>query len=151
MDKILKKYDSRRNRRLVLLFASTTLFIWVLRKYFAGGVCNIRRNLKGKVYIVTGANTGIGRETALKLAEFGGRVVLACRDINRTQSLLDELHRNYGKDSAQFIQLELSSYKSVVAFAEEFKRNYSRLDALINNAGVMAVQQRTLTEDGNEI
>ncbi len=63
--------------------------------------------------IITGANTGIGRETARALAEQGATLVLACRTKSRTQELLDELHRKYGESKILFMSLDLSDLNSV--------------------------------------
>lgn len=91
----------------------------------------------GRTAIVTGANTGIGFETARMLVLRGANVVLACRSIEKAQAararILDE------KPSGEVVvqALDLSDLESVAAFAEQFKREHAKLDLLINNAGVM--------------
>ncbi len=90
------------------------------KKYANGGICHIRKDLRGKVVIVTGANTGIGRETALELASMGATIVLACRSRERTQAVLDEIAQRYQNARAVFIPLELSDLDSVRQFAQEF-------------------------------
>ncbi len=62
------------------------------RKYFGGGVCKIEKDLKGQVVIVTGSNTGIGKETAKVLAGMGATVILANRDEGRTRPVLEEIN-----------------------------------------------------------
>ncbi len=61
------------------------------------------KNLEGQIVVVTGANTGIGLETARKLASCHATIVLACRSYERTLPILEELHKNYGSDKAYFI------------------------------------------------
>ena len=121
------------------------------KKYLAGGVCNIKKDLKGQVIIVTGSNTGIGKETARVLASMGATIILACRDVKKTEFVVEELKRNTDNQNIEFIRLDLSELKSIREFAEEFKRRHQKLNILINNAGVMMIPQRTLTKDGFEM
>ena len=99
--------------------------------------------------IVTGANSGIGTETALEFARQKATVVLACRSLARTQHVLAEI-RKLGAQ-AHFLELDLSDLGSVRRFADEFGKKFDRLDVLVNNGGVMALPQRQLTKDGFEM
>ncbi|XP_065816810.1 dehydrogenase/reductase SDR family member 13 [Labrus bergylta] len=101
--------------------------------------------LHGKTAIVTGSNTGIGKETAIDLAKRGARVVLACRSKQRGEAALEDVKKVSERQHAVFMQLDLGSLKSVRSFAETFLKSESRLDLLINNAGIY-MQGRT--EDG---
>jgi len=111
----------------------------------------------GRVALVTGANSGLGLETARALAAKGATVVMACRSIRkaeeaRTQLLLD-LARQPGQGSLgalDVIQLDLADLASVRSAAASLAEHYGALDVLINNAGVMA-PPRTLTCDGFEV
>ncbi|XP_048402228.1 WW domain-containing oxidoreductase isoform X2 [Stegostoma tigrinum] len=107
------------------------------------------RDLSGKVVIVTGANSGIGFETARSLALHGAHVVLACRNRARgneaTQQILDEWH----KAKVETMTLDLSSLRSVEQFAEAYKTRNLSLHILICNAGVFGSSWQ-LTEDGLE-
>jgi NAD(P)-dependent dehydrogenase (short-subunit alcohol dehydrogenase family) len=104
----------------------------------------------GRVAIVTGANTGIGFETAAALAAMGARVVLACRNPQKADAALGQIRdRSPGADLAR-IDFDLASLSSVERFADVFKSDHDRLDLLINNAGVMAVPLGH-TEDGFEL
>ena len=104
----------------------------------------------GRVAIVTGANTGIGFETAAALAAMGARVVLACRNPQKADAALEQIRdRSPGADLAR-IDFDLASLSSVERFASIFKSDHDRLDLLINNAGVMAVPLGH-TEDGFEL
>jgi NAD(P)-dependent dehydrogenase (short-subunit alcohol dehydrogenase family) len=106
-------------------------------------------SLQGKVAIVTGANSGIGFATAKALVAEGANVVLACRNEARGVAAAKRIHDELALDSrsdgatlgrAEFMQLDVSSLASVVQFVEAFKARYKRLDILINNAGIMAVE-----------
>ncbi|CAN9504171.1 unnamed protein product [Ophioblennius macclurei] len=110
-----------------------------------GKQCSSQRNLSGKTVIVTGSNTGIGKTTAIDLAKRGARVILACRSEQRGMSALQEVKKVTGSNQVVFMQLDLASLKSVRSFAETFLNTESRLDILINNAGVY-MQGRT--QDG---
>ncbi|TYZ67977.1 hypothetical protein PybrP1_011885 [[Pythium] brassicae (nom. inval.)] len=109
--------------------------------------------LAGKVAIVTGANSGIGYETALALARNGAHVVLACRSEPRAMAAKAQIEAAIaGSDRAgslEFIALDLSSLESVRAFAKAFTANFERLDILVNNAGLM-YPEKTHTESGLE-
>jgi NAD(P)-dependent dehydrogenase (short-subunit alcohol dehydrogenase family) len=105
--------------------------------------------LTGRTYLVTGANTGIGRATALDLAARGGRVFVAGRSEAKTQPVVDELRAAHGAQAAEFLQLDLGSLSAVRASAEAFLARDEPLHVLINNAGVGG--QRGATSDGFEI
>jgi len=105
--------------------------------------------LAGKVYLVTGANTGIGQVTAEELARRGGRVFLAGRSRERTEPVVERIRRASGPDAAAFLQLDLSSLDSVRAGARSFLALGLPLHGLVNNAGLAGV--RGLTADGFEM
>lgn len=106
-------------------------------------------NLAGKVSLVTGANTGIGRVTALELARAGAHVVLACRSADKAAPVVDAIRREIGADRVESVSLDLGSLTSVRACAEEVLRPGRPLHLLINNAGLAG--QRGLTADGFEL
>ena len=105
--------------------------------------------MKGKVVIVTGANAGIGKATARQLADRGATVVLACRSKERGEAALGELSCVDGR-CFDLMRLDLSDLDSVRAFAAAFTEKYGRLDALINNAGILG-RHRELTRQGFEL
>ena|SRR5690349_13042833 len=91
-------------------------------------------SLQGKICMVTGANSGIGKATALALAQMGATVVLVCRDPTKgeeTQRAIATASRNTAVD---LLQADLSSQESIRQLAEQFKQRYTHLHVLINNA-----------------
>jgi NAD(P)-dependent dehydrogenase (short-subunit alcohol dehydrogenase family) len=106
-------------------------------------------SLNGKVFIVTGANSGIGYESCLALAEKGATVVMACRNLERAQRSLEAIRRAVPSAKLELMELDLASLKSIHAFAETFKHKYDRLDVLINNGGTVGAA-RGVTADGFE-
>lgn len=105
------------------------------------------KKLSGRIYIVTGANSGSGFATAKQLAEQGAHVIGACRRIGAGKEAFTDLKNIRG--SVEIIELDLASLASVRSFAETFLANYDRLDGLVNNAGVMYSPEGR-TEDGFE-
>jgi len=99
-------------------------------------------NLESRVYIVTGANSGIGYEVARMLCELNGHVVLACRNAERGEAALAQIKASHSNASAELLALDLSDLESVRAFAIAFAQRHARLDGLINNAGLMAIPRR---------
>ena len=107
-------------------------------------------DLTGRVALVTGANSGIGFETAAALADHGAHVVLACRNREKARRALDELENDLEGASLEILSLDLSDLYSVRAAAAQFLSEHARLDLLINNAGVMGTPYRQ-TADGFEL
>ncbi|MFS8065610.1 MAG: SDR family NAD(P)-dependent oxidoreductase [Byssovorax sp.] len=105
--------------------------------------------MQGKVCIVTGSNTGIGKETARGLAQRGAAVVLADRDVVKAGAARDDIARSTGQSDVEVEALDLGSTASIRAFAERFKAKHARLDVLVNNAGVWTTSRAT-TSDGFE-
>lgn len=108
-------------------------------------------NQEGKVTIVTGANSGIGLSTARILAERGARVTLACRSQERAEAAIAGILAQVPNAKVEFSELDLSRLDSIRAFADRFKGAETRLDLLINNAGVMMPPKRSETADGFEL
>jgi NADP-dependent 3-hydroxy acid dehydrogenase YdfG len=77
-------------------------------------------------------------------------VIFACREAERTLPSLEEIKKESKNENLYFYRLDLSDMKSVKQFSEEFGKNYDKLDILINNAGIMRLPNRTLTNDGFE-
>jgi NAD(P)-dependent dehydrogenase (short-subunit alcohol dehydrogenase family) len=100
-------------------------------------ITNTIPDLTDKIAIVTGANSGIGYETARALAGRNAAVILACRDESKASSALQQIKQENPVAKAEFVQLDLTDLASVRRFAGEFAKRHDRLDMLINNAGVM--------------
>jgi len=103
----------------------------------------------GKIVIVTGANSGIGFETARLLALHGAAVVMACRNLEKGQAAVDQIRSQNHRGQAILQRLDLADLASVGQFAESYLAEFDRLDILINNAGVMATPYQK-TRDGFE-
>ena len=108
-------------------------------------------DLTGKVVIVTGANSGIGYETARALAGAGAETVLACRNLEKGRQAAEQIRMEDPPGTVRLILLDLADLASACSFSEFFKERYDRLDILINNAGVMALAERLETADGFEM
>ncbi|MGH9116525.1 MAG: oxidoreductase, partial [Acidimicrobiales bacterium] len=94
-------------------------------------------NMRGRTAVVTGANSGIGFETAKVLAERGAEVVLACRNLDNAKDAAGRIAVGSPGANVKILHLDLSSLASVTTAAQELRSGYSQLDVLINNAGVM--------------
>jgi NAD(P)-dependent dehydrogenase (short-subunit alcohol dehydrogenase family) len=106
-------------------------------------------DLKGKVFIVTGATSGIGKVTALELARQGAHVVLACRSADKTAAVIEEIKRETGNPDVDFLALDLGDLTAVRASAQAFLDRGLPLHGLVNNAGLAG--QRGQTKDGFEL
>jgi dehydrogenase/reductase SDR family protein 13 len=106
-------------------------------------------DLANKTFIVTGANTGIGKVTAKELARAGAHVVLACRSQDKTAAVIDEIKRETGNANVEYVHLDLGDLASVRACAEAIRARNLPIHGLINNAGMAGA--RGLTRDGFEL
>ena len=105
--------------------------------------------MAGRVSIVTGPTSGIGRATALGLARLGATVVLACRDVQKGEATRQEI-LSHGEDTEVGVQrLDLGSFNSIRSFVASFGARHAKLHVLVNNAGIFT-RDRRLTEDGLE-
>ncbi len=104
----------------------------------------------GRVAVVTGANSGLGYETAKVLAGKGAEVILAVRRPDSGRQAQNNIQRAHPDSKVLVMDLDLAGLSSVKAFAESFRERYKRLDLLINNAGVMALPYQK-TADGFEM
>ena len=92
---------------------------------------------KGRIAIITGANNGIGYETTLAMANHGFKVIMACRSLAKAEKAKSDILEKLPNADLDILELDLSDLESVKAFAKNFKNNYSKLDVLINNAGIL--------------
>lgn len=129
---------------------SFILVAFLYRKWIEGAKYTKDTKIPGKIVLITGANTGIGKYTAIDLARRGAKVYIACRDLDRGEAARKEIIEKSESQNVFFWKLDLASFKSIREFATNFSREENQLDILINNAGVMACP-RTLTQDGIEM
>lgn len=108
-------------------------------------------NQAGKRAVVTGANSGLGFQTARALARSGAEVVMACRSIERGETALGRIKAELPTARVAVRQLDTSSTASVKKFAAELVAEGAPLDILVNNAGIMALPRRGVSEDGWEL
>ncbi len=111
---------------------------YLFRKFINGPKCTVDvNNLKDKIVIITGANAGIGLETAKILLEKGATVVFACRDEKRTVAAISKTIKRFHHSRCIFIHCDIADYKSIENFCQVFKKKFHSFDILINNAGAM--------------
>lgn len=104
----------------------------------------------GKIFIVTGANAGLGFETALGLAQKNATVILACRSEAKANAAKDKILASVPSADLHVLLIDLTDLDSVRTFAKQFQEQFPKLDVLINNAGVM-MPPYTQTQDGFEL
>jgi NAD(P)-dependent dehydrogenase (short-subunit alcohol dehydrogenase family) len=107
-------------------------------------------SMKGKKVIITGPTSGFGKEIAFQLAALDAEIILACRDLQRGEQTVNEITRRTGKKNFQVMYIDTSDQKSIHEFAKEYSKRFSRLDILINNAGINRAQ-RQMSVDGIEL
>ena len=132
----------------VAISVGTLVVLYFLRLYLAGGVCKSKALLKGKTVLITGANRGIGKETAVELSRRGARVILA--DVQGGEETVQDVRTRSGNENVVFRRLDLASLASVRQFAATVLEEEPRIDILINNAGVI-LWSRKKTKDGFEM
>lgn len=110
----------------------------------------MRKQLTGKIALVTGANSGIGKATALGLAQQGATLIMVCRDRARGEAAQHEIKTASGNDHVDLLLADLSSLTSIRELVTQFEQRYSQLHILINNAGVAMLKRRE-TVDGLEM
>ena len=101
----------------------------------------------GRVAVITGANSGLGYETAAALAAHGADVVLAVRNLDKGKDAATLISRRNPGGSVTVQELDLTSLESIRAAAAQLRADHDRIDLLINNAGVMFTPEST-TKDG---
>ena len=133
---------------IILLCLIIIILLYFLRIYFKGGQCKTKHSLEGKVIIVTGASAGIGKESALDLAKHGAQVILACRNEAKTNEAMKSLS-DEEKKLVKFIHCDLCDFNSIIEFANKVRKEYNKIDILMNNAGLFP-QDYVVTKDNME-
>jgi len=131
---------------LLLLIAILALILFLIKKWSNGPLNSNKKDLTGKLIIITGSSDGIGLVAAKDLLNSNAKVIFACRNKTKTEEKINELPENLRKN-AIFIQLDLQKFKSIENFVKEIKSKYPKIDILINNAG-MSSSFLNKTEDG---
>lgn len=123
-----------------------------MKSFYVSGTVFPVVNLDGKVFIITGSNTGLGFETAKQIVSMGGTVVLACRSVEKAKAAQESIISitRCSPTKVIVLKLDLCGFDSVRKFVKEFRSLSLPLNCLINNAGVM-MQDRELTQDGFEM
>ena len=124
--------------------------IYLIRRLAQGTLCKSHTMLTGKTVIVTGANTGMGKQTVLELARRNARVIMACRNVEDGEKAVREIIKKSNNDNIVCRKLDLASFASIHQFAEEINNEEKRLDVLVNNAGVFLLPLRR-SVDGIEM
>jgi NAD(P)-dependent dehydrogenase (short-subunit alcohol dehydrogenase family) len=106
-------------------------------------------DLQGQVVVITGGNSGIGKETAAALAGMGAHVIVAARNPSKAAAAVTEIQARAPGAKVEHVPLDLASFASVRAFTDSFNERFDRCDVLVNNAGGV-LRQRSVTEDGHE-
>ncbi|MBV9230503.1 MAG: SDR family oxidoreductase [Chloroflexi bacterium] len=107
-------------------------------------------SMQGKICMVTGATSGLGKATALGLAQMGATVVVVSRDRARGEAVQSEIKTKSGNDSVDLLLADLSSQQSIRQLVENFQQRYTQLHVLINNAGLFMLKRQE-TVDGLEM
>lgn len=106
-----------------------------------------------RVVVITGANSGIGKAAVHKFAQADDTVIMACRNIEKSKPIWDELRNSYKQANLILLHLDLSSFASIKQFVQTFQNEYEKLDVLIHNAAYLKHGERThyLNEEGIEL
>ncbi|MCL4132489.1 UNVERIFIED_CONTAM: hypothetical protein GTU68_037001 [Idotea baltica] len=122
----------------------------LMKEYLGGSNYDGKTKLNDKTVIITGSNTGIGKETAHDLARRGATVIMACRNMNKCKEARKEIILDTRNKEVYCEECDLASMASIKNFAKSVKNSYERIDILINNAGVMRCE-KSATNDGFEM
>jgi len=137
-----------------------TAFLYGVRCYRTRSWINVSRDkslrnkdLQGKVVIITGANTGLGKATAFDFAKRQpAKLILACRNMESANKAAQEISRSTGFNNIQCLHLDLASLESVRLFVDQFQSQHDELHALVCNAGVWyPMEKQAKSKDGYEI
>ncbi|ESO08770.1 hypothetical protein HELRODRAFT_168674 [Helobdella robusta] len=135
---------------VVILFILYLLFLAYLK--LTTGKCVSDAKLDNKTVVITGADKGIGYETALDLARRNAKVIMACRDLENAKKMAEKIKSETGNKEVYVRYLDVSNLAGVRKFATDFLKDEKRLDVLINNAGMLSASQDIVrTSEGFEI
>lgn len=141
------------------LYQQGTFLIKGLRQFTKGGYASASKgftngdldvDVAGQVYMITGANSGIGKSTAIAIAKKGGEIHMVCRNPERAESAKNDIIKDSGNSNVFVHILDTSKLADVHKFVGDFSKDHDQLNVLVNNAGCM-VNTRTVTDDGLEV
>lgn len=151
--KNLLNFSSNYQKEIIIgsIFITSGIFL-IKRKFRPNNSFESAKNvrLNGKVAIITGANTGIGFETALDLAKRGATVILACRNLEKSNKAAQKIIQISGNSDVFTEKLDLTNFESIKSFCSRIMTDYSQIDLLVNNAGVASCPKQT-TADGFDL
>ena len=133
---------------LVIVLITIALLLKFIQTWMQGPKCTSKRRLDGKVVVITGANTGIGKECARELSRRGAKVIMLVRSLERGEVAAREIRGEGGDIIVE--KMDLSSFTSIRECASKLNVILDKINILLNNAGVMACPL-TRTEDGLEM
>jgi NAD(P)-dependent dehydrogenase (short-subunit alcohol dehydrogenase family) len=120
-----------------------------LKRAERGDCIASRARIDGQVVVITGGNSGIGKETAIELANRGAKIYLACRNQMKCKEAVVEIQQLSRNRFVDYIQIDLASFESIHNFSRNFHQRESQLHILINNAGVLN-EEKSVTKHGFE-
>lgn len=138
---------------IILAMLRTVLALVVLSVGYLAAQPNAaaaRPTAAQRIVMVTGSTDGLGREVARRLASQGAHVIVHGRNAARGTALVDEITAS-GKGSARFYAADFASLGEVRRLADDVARDYTRLDLLVNNAGILLRDERQVSADGHEL
>jgi len=106
---------------------------------------------QGKTILITGATSGIGLEATKVLSEKGAKIILPVRNLEKGKRAEQEIKQRFNSADIELMELDISDFDSVRQFADEFTKKYSKLDLLLNNAGIMWTPERETSKQGQEL
>ena len=130
----------------ILILFIILILLYYLKQFIKGGVCKNKHDMTNKLIIITGSSSGLGKESAIDLLNHNAKIIFACRSEERTMKVINALPENLRKN-AIFMNLDVSSFKSIINFVHKIKQNYNTIDILMNNAGSFPLDF-VWTEDG---
>ena len=134
----------------VSIAGSFTVLGYQARRRMFGWAAPAEQSMAGRTVLVTGATSGLGRASAIALAEAGARVVVLGRDSQRTEAAADQIRQATGNPAVECVVADLADLGAVRRAAADLRQRLDRLDALINNAGALT-HEHLVTVDGLEL
>jgi NAD(P)-dependent dehydrogenase (short-subunit alcohol dehydrogenase family) len=140
--------------RTLIVVALLAVGAYYYTQWKAGGKVTealLKTDLSGKTVLITGANTGIGLDTAVILARMGAKIIVGSRSDERALAAVKKIKQQSGNNNVDYpVSLDLTSFKSVRNFVDVLNKKNEQIHILINNAGIM-MSPHGVTEDGYEL